>query len=526
MNSQNTSASAVAMTLTHKLAPVTEDVLIGKDVLELLTGAMYNEPLNVYREYVQNAMDAIEDAVSAGQLNSMSEGQLDIWLDHDARTIRIRDNGIGVPNGEFTRRLTAIGGSKKRGVRRRGFRGVGRLSGLGYCQEMIFRSRSAGDARPRELVWNGRRLKEVLRDSLFVGSLDEVIKQVTSTRPLQPDGYPASFFEVELRGVVRVKNDVLMNEDIVRGYLCQVAPVPFDPAFHLGKEILGFLSNSGLSDIARITVHDERGPVNRPHTCTIRMSKAANTTLSALETFSIEGLDGDTVAIGWLIHHDYLGSIPKTAMVGGVRVRAGNIQIGDESLLQQIFPESRFNMWSIGEIHILSPKIVPNGRRDDFESNVHWHDLLAKLQSIGASLAKRCRSNSQSRLTMRRGQQLFERAQRALAVAKTYSKLDFANDFMMVEIDEMVSELRKLAIRQEPNSPAQQMLNGWLETLESPMASLRRTNPNTDVLGFLPKNQRSTFKNALELVLTLSPDPAQASELIERVITHAKRSYA
>src|SRR5207302_5043933 len=61
-------------------------------------------------------------------------------------SIRIRDNGTGVPWSRFTRQLTAVGASGKRGSKARGFRGVGRLAGLGYCQEVIFRSRTSGEA--------------------------------------------------------------------------------------------------------------------------------------------------------------------------------------------------------------------------------------------------------------------------------------------------------------------------------------------------------------------------------------------
>ena len=36
--------------------------VVGKDVLELLSTAMYVDPLTIYREYVQNAADAIDEA--------------------------------------------------------------------------------------------------------------------------------------------------------------------------------------------------------------------------------------------------------------------------------------------------------------------------------------------------------------------------------------------------------------------------------------------------------------------------------
>ena len=45
-----------------ELKPV-EEIIIGKDILELLSNAMYVEPLTIYREYLQNSADSIDDAV-------------------------------------------------------------------------------------------------------------------------------------------------------------------------------------------------------------------------------------------------------------------------------------------------------------------------------------------------------------------------------------------------------------------------------------------------------------------------------
>ena len=122
-----------------------DDVVVGKDVLELVSSAMYVDPMTIYREYVQNAADAIDEARRQGLLTRDERGRVDIDVDQVTRTVRLRDNGIGVAWAGFARRLSALGASGKRGTNARGFRGVGRLAGLGYSQELIFRSRSIGD---------------------------------------------------------------------------------------------------------------------------------------------------------------------------------------------------------------------------------------------------------------------------------------------------------------------------------------------------------------------------------------------
>jgi HSP90 family molecular chaperone len=134
-----------------------ESIVVGKDILEVLSSAMYVDPLAIYREYIQNAADAIDDARRAGVLATDVAGAVEIEIDLEKRTAVIRDNGIGIPMEDFETRMTSFGASAKRGTNARGFRGVGRLSGLAYCQELVFRSRSAGEELVSELRWDCRK---------------------------------------------------------------------------------------------------------------------------------------------------------------------------------------------------------------------------------------------------------------------------------------------------------------------------------------------------------------------------------
>lgn len=124
---------------------------------------------------------------------------------------------------------------RQRGTNARGFRGVGRLAGLGYAQELIFRSRTAADATVAELTWDCRRLKSALRES--DGDIQSLIRSVATLRKKPTGDYPDRFFEVELRGVVRLRSDKLMSPAAVDEYLGQVAPVPFAPEFRFAAEI-------------------------------------------------------------------------------------------------------------------------------------------------------------------------------------------------------------------------------------------------------------------------------------------------
>src|ERR1035441_5037982 len=68
--------------------PRTTPLTIGKDVLELLTTSMYVDPMTLYREYIQNAADGIDEARALGILRPHTAGVVDISIDATTRTVR------------------------------------------------------------------------------------------------------------------------------------------------------------------------------------------------------------------------------------------------------------------------------------------------------------------------------------------------------------------------------------------------------------------------------------------------------
>lgn len=375
-----------------------QPVVVGKDILELLSSAMYVDPLSIFREYVQNAADSLDEATELDLYKKGARPAIKITLNQSLRTATIRDNGAGIPRAQFDRILTAIGGSRKRGTTARGFRGVGRLAGLGYCQQLIMRSKAAHDARVSCMYWDCKLLKELLRDPADA-TLDEILHKTVETDTTAADGLPAHFFEVEMRSVIRHKNDLLLNETALESYLGQVAPVPFSPSFSFGREIEEHLAKHTPAKTYSLTLNGN--PVYRPHRNTYEARPKVHGQFTKLDFFEVEGVSSGTDAVGWVLHSDYLGAIPDRHGIKGLRLRSGNIQIGDSRLLDTAFPEARFNAWTVGECHVISSKLVPNARRDDFEQNNHYANLLMHLMPKGKEIAKACRDSSAERTRQR-----------------------------------------------------------------------------------------------------------------------------
>ena len=56
---------------------------------------MYSDPKIIYREYIQNSVDSLENAVSQNILEPQNM-RIDIVVDAEKSIISIRDNGTGI----------------------------------------------------------------------------------------------------------------------------------------------------------------------------------------------------------------------------------------------------------------------------------------------------------------------------------------------------------------------------------------------------------------------------------------------
>ncbi len=494
------------------------EIFVGKDVLELLSNSMYVNPLSIFREYVQNATDAIDEAVALGLLSSIDKGVIEINLDHVDRRVVIRDNGNGLSNKDFSKRMLSFGASEKRGTDARGFRGVGRLSGLGYVQHLVFRARAKGDTKVFEAAWNGRVVKRMLASNDSDIDLRTIVRESVTLKQLDPDDFPAHFFEVELVKPRRIANDLLLNELEIGAFIGQVCPCPFSPDFSFGNEITALLAPHGRAgESCIIHINGSETPVHRPYRDEVVYSDTKKGALRNLESFEIESIEGDIAAVGWLIHHDYQGAIPVAQGIRGLRARVGNIQIGHDRLFLEIFPEDRFCSWAIGEVHVLDGRVVPNGRRDEFESNAHLDNIIAHLRPVGAEIARECRVSSQKRTRLK----TFE-----LGADKVYEKLDVIKQgavseryakFTKAEIGTLLAEMRKAVDFELFEDEDRGALRGRLALIEKAVDS-HTTKADGSILQSLPARKGTTYKEVFELIYDCSVNQVAAKSLIDRML--------
>ncbi|MBY3090192.1 molecular chaperone Hsp90 [Rhizobium laguerreae] len=494
-----------------------DTIVIGRDVLELVSSAMYIDPMTVYREYVQNAADAIDDARQKGMLGREDAGKVTIDIDAASRSIRIRDNGIGVSNAEFSRKMTALGASGKRGTNSRGFRGVGRLAGLGYAQELIFRSRTSDDIMVAELSWDCRKLKALLRQD--DGDIESLIRSVATLRKRPAGDYPEHFFEVELRGVIRIRSDKLMSPAVVEDYLGQVAPVPFSPEFSFSGQLREALAPVVQLGELEIFVDGKEQPIYRPHRDTIVQENGKPIHFDRLSITEISGMDGDPAAIVWILHHEYEGALPASIGIKGLRLRAGNVQVGESNLLEDLFPEPRFNSWSVGEIHVIDRKITPNGRRDHFEQNAHYINLINQLSPAAREIAKLCRTSSIKRKWLREADLHRQQIQQAIEVIEQGVISVDQRTKLSATTEENFSRVRKALSNPVFDADDVKPHGRVLDELKIRYESLHPVAEPLGPVTGLDEGERKAFSRFCELVYECSPNAAAAKSLIDKMLS-------
>jgi histidine kinase/DNA gyrase B/HSP90-like ATPase len=498
--------------------PVGERPIIGKDVLELLSSSMYVNVLSIYREYVQNAADAIDAARQTGVLGKEPAGRVEITVDQQERTVRIRDNGSGLSQDQFVERLVAFGASKKRGSGARGFRGVGRLAGIGYCQELIFRSKAADDAQISELRWDCRKLKTLLRSQEYADNLERLVSDIVTTRTLKPAGSPRHFFEVELAGIIRHGNDVLMDTLAIENYLSQVAPVPFAPEFSYREAIEDFLKTQIKVGCIEIHINGGERPIYRPHRTQFEVRKRVVDRFDELQQVIIPGSEGAVAAVGWILHHGYLGAFPNNSMIKGLRLRAGNMQIGEADLLDDIFTESRFNSWVVGEVHILDERILPNGRRDQFEQSVHFRHVLSRLAPLARDLGRRCRASSIKRNWTRQFEQGVAFIKDRQAILRQAAVTRNRRTRLKDEILDRAALLEKIAALPALDAKTRSACHKRLVHLSAKLPQLFYSTSQHQNLKRFRGARRRLVQKLVDIVYDATDNQAVAKALVEKIL--------
>lgn len=360
---------------------------IGKGLINMLMFQMYGDEKLIYREYVQNARDAINDAVNHGILGAITDGRISITIDSAKRFIEIRDNGIGIPVERVESVLLDIADSNKDGESSAGQFGIGRLVGGYFCKKLSFRTTYKGEEFASEIVFDIDKIKAILNDENDKRDATDVIDSASS-RNLYDENKDDHYFIVTLCNI-DLQYPALLNKDIIADYLREVAPVDYSAQF---RNQLIMTSVSGeyeelQKNVGYFPISINGTAIEKRYGLRV---VGTNDTINGLEYFSLKDDTYGLLAWGWYALTDFTKAIPVSDTSSQFRLRKHNIQVGEADMLTTYFPrnETRGNKYFYGEIHIANQKIKLNSARDGLAPTPEAECLKCLIRNFFDGLVK------------------------------------------------------------------------------------------------------------------------------------------
>ena len=173
----------------------------------------------------------------------------------------------------------------------------------------------------------------------------------------------------------------------------RMPPVPYKNTFILRSCIYSHAKELGcLMDEYCVQVNGQQ--IFKEYTTKIKEQSGANLRnyddISKLEFKDFYDDEGNLLAWMWYGLSRFEKSIPKVNQMRGLRVRSGNIQIGNDDVVQDLFKENRGNYYFVGEIFAEDDRLIPNSQRDYFNENetrvmfedelrTYFYDVLHRL---------------------------------------------------------------------------------------------------------------------------------------------------
>lgn len=503
--------------------------VIGKDVIESLTTSMYDDSRFIFREYIQNSADQIDKAVREN-LQNVQQSEIHILIDTDKRLITIEDNATGIAVKDVLPILKNIAQStKKRGVDK-GFRGIGRLGGMAYCDQLIFETSFKGEDVKSVMTWDATKLRKIINNRSEKEQASQVIDEVTKIETY-PEQIEAHYFKVIL---MDVSHDELLDVSEVRRYLSMVAPVPFHPRFIYRRKISDELDKDGvIVDEYNIYVNTEqvfKGYSTYIYEGDVDNRRKIGEVIDIL-FFKERNDDGKLILWGWYGITEKNQSLNQINFARGFRLRKANIQVGDEYSLLKLHRDKRFQFYFFGEVHALHPDILPNARRDYFIENEAYFDFERKLKNfLHNTIHKLCYAASEINSSVRRIEEYnnfqyeFEqKTQNGFTDKGEHQEYTEKLNRKKEEAFKAETKLEKLATGQnDQNSPIARILDR-INTAKQPKIEVQsiindggKPRFRTDKLTKLNKEQRKFLGDVFRIIKNVLPNDV-AENLIVKI---------
>jgi hypothetical protein len=347
---------------------------VGASLLDIVSGALYSQVLDVVREYIQNAFDA-----KASRVHIVLRDD-EIW---------IRDDGVGLGPATLDQaRMVAVSAKKPGDV---GFRGIGVYSSYNVADSLELITRPRGESGVYVLRINfakmrAERERREANPSLGVLSLVDALEQFTVIEDFVgkvPLDDKKAFAWVRLRNPADHLKDALADENGLTAYLQAAIPLSFPKEHRHAKQIQKQLAAKGI-ELRRIQV--ALTPVGaNPRDAKAAVSFFADAYEELLPPAVRElRRNGKRIAVLWFCVHRAPRVLPA-GVPAGFQMRLNGFGIGDPSLAQRFWGKAGTGILYrhlIGEIHAVDPRLRPSAERKHFEDSQARRELEAELTKV------------------------------------------------------------------------------------------------------------------------------------------------
>lgn len=361
--------------MNNKMDPNSYNSRTGKRLLQSFTSTMYSDARMIFREYIQNSVDAINDAISQGLLNSIDDSIINIEINKQERFVVIEDNGVGIAESNVAPYLKDLGNSKKDGITTAGYFGLGRFMGAGFCERLTFCTSYFGEERSTSITFNATKIAEAY---LNKNDNREATKIIDDESSIQTSSAKKEehYFKVILENVT---NDDLLDEEKISYYLTKVAPLPysvtFQNLFELPEEYKEFETDVRGFNI----IINDAAPLRKSYSLNVKGGDFEEK-INSLRYFKLEN-NNILYAWGWFSVTSYKGQLVSDENKG-LRLRMHNIAVGDERIINSIAAHLRDNEYFVGEIHIKHDKIKPTTERDNLANSIESNILKNEIKKL------------------------------------------------------------------------------------------------------------------------------------------------
>ena len=350
--------------------------VIGIDLLKMLMLQLYSNPRCIYREYIQNALDSINEAVKTGILAQEKDGRVSISITKN--DICIEDNGTGIRSGMAVKVLTDIANSLKNGVDTAGQFGVGRLSGGGYCEVLEFETTYKGEDVSTIVSFDTMALKDLVEKKQIDISAEDAMRIIctTSTKPAEPNEHR---FIVRLKNVINSR-EILLDIEEIRNYIIEYAPIDYSVLFNSlinNCPQTEFVKRHKKIDKIRVSLNDY-SDIEKGYGVKILGTGDA---IERIRYFELpKHPQYGSLGWGWYAVTEFSVQINEEKdNCAGIRLRKHNISL-DKNILNSCFKESRGNKYFYGEIFITNDNIVPDSGRQGLAAGEEADALITEIR--------------------------------------------------------------------------------------------------------------------------------------------------